>query len=73
MLEYVVQGSGSCRRSPEIGERVAMMLTKNTCTIDMITTHGKLSDETIAWAREVLPLPEEPAMPMMLVSAHGGE
>lgn len=42
-------------------------------TIDRMTTHGKFNEETMAWAREVLPLPEDPATPMMLVSAHGGE
>jgi hypothetical protein len=41
-------------------------------TIDMITTHGKFSDATMARARDVFPDPELPATPMMLVSAHGG-
>jgi hypothetical protein len=41
--------------------------------MDKITTHGRLRDATIARANEVLPDPELPAMPMILVSAHGGE
>ena len=36
-------------------------------------THGKLNDDTISTAKEVFPLPEDPAIPMMLVFAHGGE
>jgi len=42
-------------------------------TIDRITTQGRFKEETISTAREVFPEPELPAMPMMLVSAHGGE
>ena len=42
-------------------------------TIDRITTHGRSSEETISTARDVLPEPELPAIPMMLVSVHGGE
>lgn len=42
-------------------------------TMDMITTQGKFRDEMIALAREVFPLPDEPATPIMLVFAHGGE
>ena len=38
-----------------------------------MTTQGKFSDLTICIATEVLPEPEEPAIPIMLRSAHGGE
>lgn len=38
----------------------------------MMTTHGKSSAETIARDKDVFPEPELPAMPIMLVSAHGG-
>lgn len=41
--------------------------------MERITTHGKFKEPTIACANEVLPEPELPAMPMILVSAHGGE
>jgi len=41
--------------------------------MDNITTHGKFNEVTISTAKEVLPDPELPAIPMMLVSAHGGE
>lgn len=37
-----------------------------------MTTHGRLRDVIISTAKDVLPLPELPAMPMMLVLAHGG-
>ena len=42
-------------------------------TIDSITTQGRFNDETISRASEVFPDPLLPAMPMMLVSAQGGE
>jgi hypothetical protein len=42
-------------------------------TIDRITTQGRFKEETILTANEVFPEPELPAIPMMLVSAHGGE
>ena len=41
--------------------------------MDKMTTHGRFKEETISTAKEVLPEPELPAMPMMLVFAHGGE
>jgi hypothetical protein len=36
-------------------------------------THGKFNKETILIAKDVLPEPELPAMPIMLVFAHGGK
>ena len=42
-------------------------------TIDKMITHGKFNDWTISIARDVLPDPELPATPIMLMSAHGGE
>ena len=42
-------------------------------TIDRMTTHGRLIFLMMARASDVLPEPELPAMPMMLVFAHGGE
>jgi hypothetical protein len=42
-------------------------------TMDKMTTHGKLRDATMARAKEVLPDPELPAIPMIDVFAHGGE
>ena len=41
--------------------------------MERMTTHGNAREETIASATEVFPEPELPAMPMMLMSAHGGE
>lgn len=41
-------------------------------TIDNITTHGRFNDALMANASDVLPDPELPAIPMMLVLAHGG-
>lgn len=41
--------------------------------MDNMTTQGKFRESTIALASEVLPDPEEPATPIMLVFAHGGE
>ena len=38
-----------------------------------ITTHGRFKDATISTAREVLPEPELPATPIILVFAQGGE
>ena len=42
-------------------------------TMDNMATQGRLSELTILWAKVDLPEPELPAMPMMLVSAQGGE
>lgn len=42
-------------------------------TSDRITTQGKFRDLTISIATEVLPEPEQPAIPIMLRSCHGGE
>ena len=42
-------------------------------TIERITTHGKLRALMMARANDVLPEPELPATPIMLVLAHGGE
>lgn len=41
--------------------------------MDRMTTHGRFKAATIARARDVFPDPELPAMPIILVSAHGGE
>jgi hypothetical protein len=41
--------------------------------MDKMMTQGKFSDFTISIAKAVLPDPELPAMPIMLISAHGGE
>ena len=41
--------------------------------MDMMTTHGRFSEATIASARDVLPDPELPATPTMLAFPHGGE
>lgn len=41
-------------------------------TIDKMTTQGRFNEDTISTAKDVLPEPEEPATPMMLVFAHGG-
>lgn len=41
-------------------------------TIDRIITQGKLSEATISSATEVLPEPEPPEIPTMLMSVHGG-
>jgi len=38
-----------------------------------MTTQGKFKEATISTAREVFPEPELPAIPMILVLAHGGE
>lgn len=38
-----------------------------------MTTHGRLRAFTISIATEDLPEPELPAIPMILMSAHGGE
>jgi hypothetical protein len=42
-------------------------------TIERIITHGRSSDATIFFAKDVFPEPELPAMPIMLVFAHGGK
>ena len=42
-------------------------------TIDKMATQGKFNELTIFWANVDLPEPELPAMPIMLVSAQGGE
>lgn len=41
--------------------------------MDKIATQGRFSELTILWANVDLPEPELPAMPIMLVSAQGGE
>ena len=41
--------------------------------MERMMTQGRLRDLTISTAREVLPEPELPAIPTMLISAHGGE
>jgi hypothetical protein len=43
------------------------------CTMDIITTHGKFNDLTIARARDVFPEPELPATPIILAFPQGGE
>jgi len=40
--------------------------------MDKMTTHGRFNLLTMAWERVDLPLPELPAIPMMLTSAQGG-
>ena len=42
-------------------------------TMERMMTQGKLREATTFNAKEVLPEPELPAMPIMLVSAQGGE
>ncbi len=42
-------------------------------TMERMTTHGRSRPEITSTARDVLPDPELPAMPMMLTSCHGGE
>lgn len=42
-------------------------------TMTSIATQGMFSDWMIFIATEVFPDPEQPAIPMMLVLAHGGE
>jgi hypothetical protein len=46
---------------------------RETCTIDKMMTQGRFNDWTISIASDVLPDPELPATPIMLISAHGGE
>ena len=41
--------------------------------IESMTTHGRFKEDTISRAKDVLPEPELPATPMMLVSVQGGE
>ena len=45
-----------------------LILVFTETTIDSMTTHGKLKEDTISSARDVFPEPELPAMPMILVS-----
>jgi hypothetical protein len=53
------------------------VFSNNLClsayTIERIMTHGRLKDFTISIVSEVLPEPELPATPTILMSAHGGE
>lgn len=42
-------------------------------TIDRMMTHGRSKLLTTSIASDVLPDPDEPAIPMILMSAHGGE
>ena len=49
-----------------------MTMKSNSYTIERMTTHGRLKDCVIAKANDVFPDPELPAIPMMLVLAHGG-
>lgn len=49
----------------------ALPLKPNTIT--RITTHGKFSELMISIATEDLPDPEPPAIPIIVISAHGGE
>ena len=48
------------------------MYTTNVITIDNITTHGRFKFCTMAIASDVLPDPELPATPTILVLTHGG-
>ena len=57
---------------PSVNLFLSAGLSELLLTIDMMTTQGRLRDATIARASEVLPEPELPAIPIMLVSAHGG-
>ena len=67
-------------RTQDFIERILPFITRLdiegviiSLTIDRITTHGRFKEETISTARLVFPETELPAMPIMLVSAHGGE
>lgn len=42
-------------------------------TIDRMTTHGRLSLDTMACDKVDFPEPELPAIPIILTSAQGGE
>lgn len=41
--------------------------------MERMTTQGRFNLETMAWDNEDFPDPEDPAIPMILTSAHGGE
>lgn len=56
-----------------ISSVAALFVERKQCqTIDKMTTQGRFKEDTISTAKDVLPEPEEPATPMMLVFAHGG-
>ncbi len=52
---------------------VELYYNESPFTMARIATQGKFSELTILWAKVDLPEPELPAMPIMLVSAQGGE
>ena len=56
----------------EVNHRVSSEPTKRS-TMERITTHGRFKELIISIATDVLPEPEPPATPMMLMSAQGGE
>lgn len=71
---HVAPESELCRKNPILLiKKGSLFFRKEWFTIDSITTQGKLSEETISRAKDVFPEPELPAIPIMLVSAHGGE
>lgn len=74
-LEYAALVSRLCKKSP--GHSINMCglnVWRIPClTIESMTTHGKFKEDTISKAKDVLPEPELPATPMMLVSVHGGK
>jgi hypothetical protein len=65
--------SRACSTSPKCRLEIPQPPERRESTMDKMTTHGKLRDATIARANEVFPDPELPAIPIMLVFAHGGE
>ena len=72
---HFVQESRTCRTSPvhRIQSSRSVSWRVPSRTTDNMITHGKLSCLMISMASDVLPEPLDPAIPMILISAHGGE
>ena len=76
MLWRIAQASGACSKSPAanaLSMRHPEIVNTELFTIDRMTTQGRLRERMMAIAKDVLPEPELPATPIMLVFAHGGE
>ena len=73
VLLHVAEDSKPCRKNPtSISQYLYREEVNETHTMDNMTTHGRFSEETISTASDVFPEPELPAIPIILVFAHGG-
>lgn len=74
-LGYAALVSRLCKKSPGHSINICGLdlRRRSGLAIESMTTQGRFKEDTISRAKDVLPEPELPATPMMLVSVQGGE